>query len=85
MRFMMSTTFCEVNYSMRQQVKKPPTFAAIAQRKSYLTESVYKLVFQKSIHTQIRQLILHVSNKNGQFDGFVQELTFAQRIHQHFL
>ena len=31
----------------------------------YLIESVYSVVFQKSILTQIRQLVLHVSNNEG--------------------
>ena len=31
----------------------------------YLTESVYKVVFQKSIPAQIRQLIVYVSNNKG--------------------
>jgi hypothetical protein len=32
---------------------------------SYLTQSVFKVVLQKSIPTQIRQLILSVSNSEG--------------------
>jgi len=31
----------------------------------YLTESVYKVVLQKSIPAQIRQLILHICNNKG--------------------
>ena len=32
---------------------------------SYLTESIYKVVLQKSIPAQIRQLILYISNNQG--------------------
>ena len=46
----------------------------------YLTESVYKDVLQNSIPAQIRQLILYISNDKGDVDGFVRELTFAERI-----
>jgi len=31
----------------------------------YLSESVYKVVLQKSIPAQIRQLILYISNNKG--------------------
>ena len=34
-------------------------------KKSYLTESVHKVVLQKSIFAQIRRLILHNSNNKG--------------------
>ena len=51
----------------------------------YLTESVYKVVLQKSIPPPIRQLILHISNNEGQIDRFVRELTFAKRHYKHFL
>ena len=47
---------------------------------SYLTESVYKVVLQKSIPTQIRPLILVISNNEGQSDGSVREFTFPQRL-----
>ena len=33
--------------------------------RSYLTESVYKVVLQMSIPSQIHQLVLHVSNNTG--------------------
>ena len=32
---------------------------------AYLTASVYKVVLQKSIPTQVRQLILYISNNKG--------------------
>ena len=44
----------------------------------HLTESVYKVVLQKSIPTQIRQLILYISDDEGYVDEFVGELTFAK-------
>ena len=43
----------------------------------YLTDSVHRVVLQKSIHEHIRQLILHVSNQKGYVGGFVWELAFA--------
>ena len=46
---------------------------------SHLTESVTKVVVQKSTPAQIRQLILHICNNEGKVDGFVRELTFAGR------
>ena len=36
-----------------------------------LTQSVCKVVWQKSIFIQIRQLILYMSYSKGQVDGFV--------------
>jgi len=49
------------------------------------TESVCKVVLQESIPAQIRQLIIHISNDEGQVDGFVRELTFAEQLCKHFL
>jgi len=46
---------------------------------SYVTESVYKFVLQKSADPQIRQLILYNSNSQGQVDGFVGELSSAKK------
>jgi len=51
---------------------------------SYLTESVYKVVFKKSILAQIRQLILYISNNTGKVDGFVRELNFLKRLCKRF-
>ena len=42
-------------------------------------------VQQKSIPAQIRQLILYMSNKKGQVDGFVRASTFAKQLYKHFL
>ena len=52
---------------------------------AYLTESVDKVVSQKSIPAQIRQLSLYMSNNKGPVDGVVRELTFAKRLYKHFL
>ena len=38
-----------------------------------LTESVYKVVLQKSIPAQILQLILYISDNTGHVDGLVRE------------
>ena len=43
---------------------------------SYLTQSVFKFVLQKSIPTQIRQLILYIRNSEEYVDDLVGELTF---------
>ena len=52
---------------------------------AYLTESVFKVIFRESIPTQIRQLIIHISNNKGQVDEFVRKLTYARRLYKHFL
>ena len=44
----------------------------------HLTKSFLNVVLHKSILTQIRHLIFHVSESNGQVDGFVGELTSAK-------
>ena len=48
---------------------------------TYLTESVCKVVLQKSIFAQIRQLILHFSNDTES----VLELTFARQLYKYLL
>ena len=53
--------------------------------RSYLTESVYKVVLQSSIPAQIRQLVLCFYLNKEQVDGFVREIAFAKRLHQHSL
>ena len=45
----------------------------------YRTQSVYEVVLQKSIPTQIRQLIFYIRNSEGYVDGFVGELTPTKR------
>ena len=42
-----------------------------ADRRSFLTESVYKVVLQISTSAQIRQLALFISINEGPVDGFV--------------
>ena len=50
-----------------------------------LTESAHKVVVKKSIPTQIRQLILYISNDKDSVDGFVRESIFAKRRYKHFM
>ena len=45
-----------------------------------LTESVYKVVWQKSIPARIRQLILYISKNKGYVNSFVGELTFSNQL-----
>ena len=45
--------------------------------KYYLTESVYGVILQKSVHTQIHQRALYISNNEEYVDGFVRNLTCA--------
>ena len=53
--------------------------------RTYLTESIYKVVLQKSIAAQIRQLIVYHYQHEEQVDEFVLELTRAKRLHDHFV
>jgi len=48
------------------------------------TAFISQRVFTKSIPAQIRQRILYISNNEGHVDGFVPELTFAERLYKHF-
>ena len=57
----------------------PPPPRAVARIHLYFTESVCKVVLQKSIPRQIRQLILYYYQYRELVDGFVRELTFAKR------
>ena len=50
-----------------------------------ISHSVFKVVLLKSILTLIRQLILYISKSKGQGDGFVEELTSAKRLSEHFM
>ena len=43
---------------------------------AYLTQSVFKVVLQKSIPTRIRQLVIYISSCKGKVDDFVEELTY---------
>ena len=49
------------------------------------TESVCKVVLQKSIPAQILQHILYCCEREALGDGFVQELTFSNRLSKPFL
>ena len=51
----------------------------------YLTQSVFKVVLQNSIPTQIHQLIPFIHNSEGQVDGFVGVLTSAKRLEKYFV
>ena len=51
---------------------------------SYLTQSVYNVVLQKSNPTQMT-LILYISYNKGRVDGFVLELTSEERLYERFL
>ena len=51
----------------------------------HLTESVDKVVFQMSFSARIRQLILCIGSNEGYVDAFARELTYAKRLHEHFL
>ena len=53
-------------------------------RRFNLTESVGKVLLQKSIPAQIRQLILNIGDNNGHVDGFVWESTLAKRCDKNF-
>jgi len=45
-----------------------------------ISHNFFQVVLQKSIHTQIRQLIVHISNSEGFVDGCLGELTSAKRL-----
>ena len=60
--------------------RSPPGILARIECIPYLTESVYEVVLEKSIPTQIRQLVLYIRNDKGYVDGFVWELPFAKRL-----
>ena len=45
----------------------------------------FYVVLRKPIPTQIRQLIFYITDNEGSVDGFVWELTFAERRHKHVL
>ena len=51
----------------------------------YPPKSVEQVFSQKSFPLQIRKLILYISNDKEQVDGFVRELTLAQRVYENFL
>jgi len=45
-----------------------------------LAPNGFRVVFQKSIPPQIRQLILYISNSEGSVDGFVWDVTSADDL-----
>ena len=51
--------------SVRGGVHSEAPFRREGSRRFYLTKSVYKVVLQKLIPAQIRQLILYISNNKG--------------------
>ena len=59
--------------------------ASCARFVSYLTQSVFKVVLQKSIPTQMRQLTLYTGNSGGYVDGFVGKLNSAKRLQKHLV
>ena len=63
-----------ISYEHAEQLQVPPA------HQSYLTESVYNVIFQKSIPAQIRQSNLYMSKNRGNVDEFVWESTFAKRL-----
>jgi len=48
------------------------------------TKSVYKVVSQKSISSEIRQLVIYISNHEGYVNRFVREFTLAKQLYKHF-
>ena len=62
----------------RPSTRSPPSpFATLSCTKCFRNR------LQKSIPTQIRQLILYISNSEGYVDGFVGEWTCAKRLEKH--
>ena len=59
---------------------KSQTTKTLHPERPYLTHSVSKAVFEKSIPAQIRVLILCASNSEGKVDEFMGELTCAKRL-----
>ena len=53
--------------------------------RAYIPDSVCKVVWQKSVPAQIRQLFLYTGNDEGHVDGFVGESTLIKRLHKQFL
>jgi hypothetical protein len=49
----------------------------------FISDRVFtKLSCKKLIPTQIRQLVLHISDNKGYVDGLVGGLTFAKRLYK---
>ena len=76
---------CAVNVDDKPGSGPAPGPLHVLPLKSYPTESVYKVVLQRSISVQIRQLIRDISHHKEQVDGFVRECLFKGRLHTLFL
>ena len=48
--------------------------------KDLISPKVFLEIVQKSIPTQIRQSVLHISDSKGQVDGFVGGVTSDERL-----
>ena len=63
-------------------VAQPPSAEKVALEKAeaqvYLSQNVFQVVLQKSIPTQIRLLILYISNSKGYVDGFMGGVDFCK-------
>jgi hypothetical protein len=57
----------------------------LALTRPYLTESVHKVVLQKSIPAQIRQLIICHYQNEEYVDEFVREMTSTKRLCKRFV
>ena len=53
--------------------------------RAYLTQSIFQVVLQKSIPTQICQFVLYICDCKGQVDVFVGGVTSAKRLGNHFV
>ena len=61
-----------------------PLVQGLGSKGVYLTESVHKVVFLKSISARIFRVILYYLYEES-VEIFVRELTFATRLYKHFL
>ena len=59
--------------------------SALVLRRHHLTQNVVRVVFQKSPPPQICQPTLYYYKYKEQIDGYVWKLTFAKRLHKHFV
>ena len=65
----------------RPEDPRPRAVDGAASRYHLISHKVAsQVVLQNSIPTQIRQLIIYISNSKGSVDGFVGELTSAERL-----
>jgi len=59
----------------------PPERPRAAPHRPYLTEKVFKVILQKSIPSQFRQIIFYISNSKGYVKKIVRKLTFSKRLY----